>query len=102
MKTPFWETAVLAGSFVLLWVWFIAYKGAERAHASLPLWWHFFLAVAIGLLLFVMVRRIQRLQRALHGDDAEGEPMMPFYPPFGPPPAGPPPGSSAEHNGKSP
>ena len=88
----------MVGSFVLLWVWFIAFKGAERAHSSLPVWWYFFLAVAVILLVFVMVRRIQRLQRALHGKDQEGEPTMPLYPPFGPPPSG----NAKERNGKTP
>ena len=85
MKTPIWETCVLAGSFVLLWVWFIAYKGAEGSGTALPLWWHFFLLVAVALLVFVMVRRIKRLQQALHAEDENGESMSP-YPGFGGPP----------------
>ena len=77
----------MAGSFVLLWVWFVAFKGAERSGTSLPVWWYFFLAVAVILLVFVMVRRIQRLQRALHGKDDDGEAMPPgsSYPGFGGP-----------------
>ena len=95
----------MIGSFVLLWVWFIAYKVAERAHASLPAWWHFFLAAAVALLVFVMVRRIKRLQEALHGDD-EDDPMMPLYPPFAPPRnarnARNARNDKTEHNGKTP
>lgn len=90
----------MVGSFVLLWVWFIAYKGAERVNSSLPVWWHFFLAVAVVLLVFVMVRRIRRLKNALHGGDEEnenGQPLYPPYPSFGPPPSG----SSKERNGKT-
>lgn len=85
MKTPVWETCVLAGSFALLWAWFIAFKGAERTNTALPLWWHFFLAVAVVLLVFVMVRRIKRLQRALHGEEENNESNSP-YPGFGGPP----------------
>lgn len=70
--TPLWETMILVGSFVLLWAWFLAFKGAERAHQSLPLWWHFFLLIAVVLLFFVMRRRVQRLQRAMRGQDEEG------------------------------
>lgn len=85
MKTPLWETCVLIGSFVLLWAWFIAYKVAEGANEALPLWWHFFLLVAVGLLVFVMLRRIKRLQRALHGDE-ESDESNSSYPGFGGPP----------------
>jgi hypothetical protein len=85
MKPPIWETCVLAGSFGLLWAWFIAYKGAERSNTALPLWWHFFLLVAIVLLVFVMVRRIKRLQKALRGEDENGESIS-SYPGFGGPP----------------
>jgi hypothetical protein len=82
-ETPVWETAIMVGSFVLLWAWFIAYKGSLRTNVPLPLWWHFFLLAAVGLLIFVMVRRINRLKEALRGGDNDGQPI---YPMFGGPP----------------
>jgi ABC-type phosphate transport system permease subunit len=84
-STPFWETAILGGSFVLLWVWFLSFKNAERANEILPLWWHALLLLAVVLLIWVFARRIKRLQRALRGEDENGN-ATPIYPVFVAPP----------------
>jgi hypothetical protein len=84
-STPLWETLVMVGSFVLLWAWFLAFKSAERSNVPLPILWHVALLVALGALVLVTVRRVQRLGRALRGEDEDGT-MAPMYPMFGDPP----------------
>ena len=75
----------MCGSFVLLWGWFLAQKAAERDHAPLPILWHAALILALVLLAFITIRRIKRVQRALRGEDEDGNPT-PMYPMFGTPP----------------
>ncbi len=63
---PIWETAVMAGSFVLLWAWFLARQAALRAPTT-TMWpgWTALQILAIVALVIVMVRRMARVRRAL-------------------------------------
>ncbi len=69
--TPFWETLVIAGSFLLLWAWWLARQAALRANESPSWWWQAILVLSLLALLFVMVRRMQRVVRALRGQGEE-------------------------------
>jgi membrane protein implicated in regulation of membrane protease activity len=84
-SNPLWETLVMIGSFLLLWAWFLARSAAQRANAPLQLYWQGALVVALLALVYVTVRRIRRVQRALRGEDEQGN-VTPMYPMFGTPP----------------
>jgi len=79
--TPWWETLVIAGSFLLLWAWWLARQAALRANETPSFWWQAVMGLALLALLFVMARRTQRVVRALRGQDEEdlspphGKPM---------------------------
>jgi type VI protein secretion system component VasK len=62
---PKWETAILVGSFVLVWAWFIARQRALGAEEALAPGWNIALLVAVALLVWVFVRRLTRVVRAL-------------------------------------
>ena len=66
---PRWETAVIGGSFLLLWAWWLARQAALRAGEAQPLWWQGILVFSLLALLFVLGRRIRRAVRALRGED---------------------------------
>ena len=69
-STPWWETAIMAGSFVLIWVWYLARQAAYRSpNGSFSILWQVPLIVALVALIVVTVRRVKRVQRALRGDD---------------------------------
>jgi len=76
---PLWETLVMIGSFLMLWVWFLAHSAAQRTPGKYlhPLW-QTPLVVAVIVLIVILVRRARRLQRALRGDD---NPMASRFPP---------------------
>ncbi len=63
---PLWETVVMAGSFVLLWAWFIARQMALRTPGT-KMWpgWTVLQIAAVVVLVIVMVRRMARVRRAL-------------------------------------
>lgn len=86
----------MCGSFLLLWGWFLAQKAADRAQAPLPIFWNAALILALLALAFITVRRVKRVQRALRGEDEQGN-ATPIYPMFGTPP----PGQNSEAKGKS-
>ncbi len=64
-SVPKWETAVLFGSFVLIWVWFLARQAALRNDQSLHGAWHLGLLLVVGALVWVLVRRLKRTLAAL-------------------------------------
>jgi H+/Cl- antiporter ClcA len=72
--TPWWETAAMIASFALLWAFLLArhaaLQAAARSGAATPRLemsplWTVAQFVAIGLLLFVMVRRMKRTRDAM-------------------------------------
>jgi hypothetical protein len=80
---PLWETVVMVGSFVLLWVWFLARQAALRNGGVMWPGWTVLQIVALVALVVVTVRRVARVRRALRGED--GHNVMPwrFPPPNG-------------------
>ena len=62
---PKWETAVLFGSFVLIWGWFLARQAASKSGASLHAAWWAAMILAIVALIVVLVRRLKRTLSAL-------------------------------------
>lgn len=52
-------------SFVLVWVWFIARQRASQAEDALPVVWNAALLVALALLVWIFVRRLARVVKAL-------------------------------------
>jgi membrane protein implicated in regulation of membrane protease activity len=73
-STPLWETFVIGGSFVLLWVWWLARQAALRAGETQPWWWQGVLLLALLALLFVLARRGRRVVRALRGEGTNDMP----------------------------
>lgn len=63
---PLWETIVMAGSFVLLWAWFLARQVSLRAPGT-KMWpgWTVLQVAAVVVLVVVLVRRMARVRRAL-------------------------------------
>ena len=80
-RQPLWETAVMAGSFILLWAWFLARQSSLRTPEG-RLWpgWHVALGIALIALIVITVRRVQRLRRALRGEDDDNGMPSPFPP----------------------
>ena len=70
-RVPWWETAVMVGSFVLLWVWFVARQLAYKTPEG-RMWpgWHVLLLLSLVALVVITMRRVKRVQRALRGDQA--------------------------------
>lgn len=69
-QPPIWETAVMAGSFALIWAWYLAYQAAQSAapptqKAELAIGWDIALWLAVGALAVVLVRRFLRVREAL-------------------------------------
>ena len=64
-RTPRWETAIMALSFVLIWLWWLARTSAQRRGGQLDEAWQIALGAAVILLVVVMVRRVLRLREAL-------------------------------------
>jgi heme exporter protein D len=58
-KTPWWETAVLVASFILVWAWFLT-RGTKSAMV-----WNAVLLLAVVALVVVFVRRVRRTVAAL-------------------------------------
>jgi type VI protein secretion system component VasK len=82
---PLWETAVMIGSFALLWVWFLARQAAAHNGGSLWPGWAVLQIVALIALAVITVRRMGRVRRALRGEDKDGFPPSRFPPPNGHP-----------------
>jgi type VI protein secretion system component VasK len=81
---PLWETLVIAGSFILLWVWFLLRQVGLRT--GTPMWrgWQALLAIALVALVVITVRRLQRVQRSFRGsDDEKSTTPWKFPPPNG-------------------
>ncbi|MBV9866353.1 MAG: hypothetical protein JO316_13455 [Abitibacteriaceae bacterium] len=86
-NVPWWETAVLIGSFILLWVWFLARQAAYKSPTGqLSILWQIPLIISLVALVIVTVRRVKRVQRALRGEDEDGNPLPTAFPRFGGPP----------------
>lgn len=66
------ETLIIAGSFVAVWIYFIARIWAGRAQVTLSPFWQVLLLPALVLLVIIFVKRLRRVARALRGefDDA--------------------------------
>jgi hypothetical protein len=73
----------MVGSFVLLWVWFLARQAALRNGGAIWPGWTVLQIAALVALVVVTVRRVGRVRRALRGEDQSN--MMPsrFPPPNG-------------------
>ena len=63
--TPRWETWTMAGSFVVLWVWFIARQLAYRNNDAFSPLWQIPLFISLGLLIWIFIRRMRRTLSAL-------------------------------------
>jgi len=79
--SPLWETLVMAGSFILIWAWFLARQSAQRSGSALWPGWVVLLWVTVALLAIIMIRRIMRVRRALRGEDPDVQPVTSLYPP---------------------
>lgn len=69
-RPPIWETAVMAGSFSLIWAWWLAYQAAQKnaittEKVQLAIGWDIALWLAVGALAVVLVRRFLRVHHAL-------------------------------------
>ncbi len=65
-ENPSWlETAILAISFVLMWVWYLARQSVYRAGGVPSSWWHLILVGVFVALLWVFVRRVKRVTQAM-------------------------------------
>ena len=83
-RPPLWETLAMVAAFVLLWVWFSAYKAAQSAHTPLSQAWTALLLATLALMAFITFRRVKRFQRALEESRQQmgrGPRAMPWMPP---------------------
>jgi hypothetical protein len=64
-SVPRWETAVMALSFVLLWVWFLARQSAIRNGESMHVAWNAAMLLAVVALVVILVRRFKRTLEGL-------------------------------------
>jgi hypothetical protein len=71
----------MAGSFILIWVWFLARQSAQRTDSALWPGWAVLLWISVALLAIIMVRRILRVRRALRGEDENVHPVTNLFPP---------------------
>lgn len=77
---PWWETAILAGSFLVVWAWFLARQIAQRAPGGqLNVIWQVPLIIALAALVVVTVRRLQRVKQAFR--DAQQPRPPTLFPP---------------------
>ena len=84
-KQPLWETLTMIASFALLVAWFVVSKSTPPT-ATTPFYWKVLLALSVGALLWILVRRMKRVSEALreNATRASMPPGMPF-PPGAPP-----------------
>ncbi len=68
-KTPRWETVAMIGSFVLVWAYFLAFGNAQAAKMTLHFGWKIALLAAVGVLIWVFIRRLRRILAALNGQN---------------------------------
>jgi hypothetical protein len=68
-STPRWETGVMVGSFILIWVYFLARQGALKAGSELSFVWNAALLVAVAALIVVFIRRLKRTLASLRDAD---------------------------------
>lgn len=68
-KTPLWETLAMIGSFALVWAYFLAFQAARAAKTTPHFAWKIALLVAIGVLIWVFVRRLKRILAALNSQN---------------------------------
>jgi len=80
-SSPLWETIVMAGSFILIWAWFLSRQSAQRTGSTLWPGWTALLWLSVALLAVIMVRRILRVRRALRGEDESVPVVTNLYPP---------------------
>ena len=66
VRPPWWETAIMVGSFVALWVWYLLRQSAYRAEQPPSPLGSLLLVAALPLLLWVFTRRMQRVLKTLH------------------------------------
>lgn len=64
-KTPTWETLAMIASFALVWAYFAAFQSAKRVGGALHFGWNLALLAALGILIWVFVRRLKRVLKAL-------------------------------------
>lgn len=68
-KTPLWETLAMIGSFALVWAYFLAFQAARGTKTPPHFGWKLALLAAIGVLVWVFVRRLKRILAALNGQN---------------------------------
>jgi hypothetical protein len=73
-----WETLAMIAAFVLLWVWFGAYKSAQNAGSALGREWTAALLLALGAMAVITMRRVKRFQRALEDTRQSSRRPAPF------------------------
>jgi Na+-transporting NADH:ubiquinone oxidoreductase subunit NqrE len=59
----------MAGSFVLIWMYFLARQGALRAGSELSFGWNVALLAVVAALIVVFVRRLKRTLASLRDAD---------------------------------
>jgi hypothetical protein len=59
-STPRWETAVMLGSFLLIWAYFLARHAALKGGDPLHLAWNVALILAVVALVVVFIKRLKR------------------------------------------
>lgn len=66
---PRWETLAMIASFALVWVYFLAFQSARRENLTPHVAWKLALLVAVGVLVWVFVRRLKRILAALNSQN---------------------------------
>ncbi|RYG69599.1 hypothetical protein EON80_09505 [bacterium] len=59
-STPKWETAVMVGSFLLIWAYYLARQKANMSGDGLHIAWNVALGAAVVALVVIFIRRLQR------------------------------------------
>jgi len=72
----------MAGSFILLWVWFLARQAALKTPGGQLWWgWHALLLLALVAMIVITVRRVKRVQQAMNPGKQENHGFPMPYPP---------------------
>ncbi|RYX81495.1 hypothetical protein EON83_23755 [bacterium] len=64
-KPSAWETAVLAGSFLAVWGWYLSRQSIYKAGLQPSIWHSAPLVIVVLLLGWVFVRRLRRVVTAM-------------------------------------
>ncbi len=70
---PRWETAAMIVSFALVWAYFLAFQSARRNGLAPHFGWNLALMAALGVLVWVFVRRLKRILAAIGAHDKRNQ-----------------------------